>query len=108
MKGRTNSVSRQDVLLNGMAQGSIDQNEVMKPSLSLHQADVYYVGKVGHVGVDFNATYYAVKNRRNDEGFEISKELNRFLQKTIIIFMINTLMETPMTIPNTSKTSELY
>ena len=75
LKGRTNSVSRQDVLLNGMAQGSIDQNEVMKPSLSLHQADVYYVGKVGHVGVDFNATYYAIKNRRNDEGFEISKEL---------------------------------
>ena len=74
-KGRTNSVSRQDVLLNGMAQGSIDQNEVMKPFLSLHQADIYYVGKVGHVGVDFNATYYAVKNRRNDEGFEISKEL---------------------------------
>ncbi len=75
LKGRTNSVSRQDVLLNGMAHGSIDQNEVMKPSLSLHQADVYYVGKVGHVGVDFNATYYAVKNRRNDEGFESSKEL---------------------------------
>ncbi|WP_308236330.1 TonB-dependent receptor domain-containing protein [uncultured Prevotella sp.] len=75
LKGRTNSVSRQDVLLNGMAQGSIDQNEVMKPSLSLHQADVYYVGKVGHVGVDFNATYYAVKNRRNDECFESSKEL---------------------------------
>lgn len=75
LKGRTNSVSRQDVLLNGVAQGSIDQDEVMKPSLSLHQADVYYVGKVGHVGVDFNATYYAVKNRRKDEGFEISKEL---------------------------------
>lgn len=74
-KGRTNSVSRQDVLLNGMAHGSIDQEEVMKPFLSLHQADIYYVGKVGHVGVDFNATYYAVKNRRNDEGFEISKEL---------------------------------
>ena len=75
LKGRTNSVSRQDVLLNGMAHGSIDQEEVMKPFLSLHQADIYYVGKVGHVGVDFNATYYAVKNRRNDEGFEISKEL---------------------------------
>lgn len=75
LKGRTNSVSRQDVLLNGMAHGSIDQDEVMKPFLSLHQADIYYVGKVGHVGVDFNATYYAVKNRRNDEGFEISKEL---------------------------------
>ena len=41
----------------------------------LHQAYIYYVGKVGHVGVDFNATYYAVKNRRNDEGFESSKEL---------------------------------
>ena len=75
LKGRTNSVSRQDVLLNGMAHGSIDQEEVMKPFFSLHQADIYYVGKVGHVGVDFNATYYAVKNRRNDEGFEISKEL---------------------------------
>ena len=74
LKGRTNSVSRQDVLLNGVAQGSIDQDEVMKPSLSLHQADVYYVGKIGQVGIDFNATYYAVKNRRNDEGFESSKE----------------------------------
>ena len=75
LKGRTNSVSRQDVLLNGVAQGSIDQDEVMKPFLSLHQADIYYVGKVGHVGVDFNATYYAVKNRRNDKCFESSKEL---------------------------------
>ena len=75
LKGRTNSVSRQDVLLNGMAHGSIDQEEVMKPFLSLHQADIYYVGKVGHVGVDFNATYYAVKNRRNDKAIESSKEL---------------------------------
>ena len=75
LTGRTNSVSRQDVLLNGMAHGSIDQEEVMKPFLSLHQADIYYVGKVGHVGVDFNATYYAVKNRRNDKCFESSKEL---------------------------------
>ena len=75
LKGRINSVSRQDVLLNGVAQGSIDQDEVMKPFLSSHQADIYYVGKVGQVGVDFNATYYAIKNRRNDEGFESSKEL---------------------------------
>ena len=75
LKGRTNSVSRQDVLLNGVSHGSINQDEVMKPFLSLHQAEVYYVGKVGHVGVDFNATYYAVKNRRNDECFESSKEL---------------------------------
>ena len=74
-KGRTNSVSRQDVLLNGVAQGSIEQDEVMKPFLCLHQANIYYVGKVGLVGIDFNATYYAVKNRRNDEGFESSKEL---------------------------------
>ena len=75
LKGRTNSVSRQDVLLNGVSHGSINQDEVMKPFLSLHQAEVYYVGKVGKVGVDFNATYYAVKNRRDDEGFESSKEL---------------------------------
>ena len=75
LKGRTNSVSRQDVLLNGVTQGSIDQDEIMKPFLSSHQANIYYVGKVGRVGIDFNATYYAVKNRRNDEGFESSKEL---------------------------------
>ena len=75
LKCRTNSVSRQDVLLNGVAQGSIEQEEVMKPFLSSHQANIYYVGKVGLVGIDFNATYYAVKNRRNDEGFESSKEL---------------------------------
>ena len=75
LKGRTNSVSRQDVLLNGVAQGCIEQDEVMKPFLCLHQANIYYVGKVGLVGIDFNATYYAVKNRRNDEGFESSKEL---------------------------------
>ena len=75
LKGRTNSISRQDVLLNGVAQGSIEQDEVMKPFLSSHQANIYYVGKVGLVGIDFNATYYAVKNRRNDEGFESSKEL---------------------------------
>ena len=75
LKGRTNSVSRQDVLLNGVPQGSIEQDEVMKPFLCSHQANIYYVGKVGLVGIDFNATYYAVKNRRNDEGFESSKEL---------------------------------
>ena len=75
LKGRTNSVSRQDVLLNGVSYGSINQDEAMRPFLSLHQAEVYYVGNVGKVGVDFNATYYAVKNRRNDEGFESSKEL---------------------------------
>ena len=75
LKGRTNSISRQDVLLNGVAQGSIEQDEVMKPFLISHQANIYYVGKVGLVGIDFNATYYAVKNRRNDEGFESSKEL---------------------------------
>ena len=44
LKGRTNSVSRQDVLLNGVAQGSIEQDEVMKPFLSSHQANIYYVG----------------------------------------------------------------
>ena len=75
LKGRTNSISRQDVLLNGVALGSIDQDEMMKPFLGSHQANIYYVGKVGRVGIDFNATYYAVKSRRNDEAFESSKEL---------------------------------
>ena len=75
LKGRTNSVSRQDVLLNGMAQGSIEQNEVAKPHLGSHEAEIYYVGKIGQVGIDFNATYYTVNDRRSDESIENSKEL---------------------------------
>ena len=72
---RTNSASQQDVFLNGVAQGSIGQNEVAKPHLGSHEAEIYYVGKIGQVGIDFNATYYTVNNRRSDESIESSKEL---------------------------------
>ena len=75
LNGRTNSASQQDVFLNGVAQGSIGQNEVAKPHLSSHEAEIYYVGKIGQVGIDFNATYYTVNNRRSDESIESSKEL---------------------------------
>ena len=72
---RTNSASQQDVFLNGVAQGSIGQNVVAKPHLGSHEAEIYYVGKIGQVGIDFNATYYTVNNRRSDESIESSKEL---------------------------------
>ena len=75
LNGRSNSASQQDVFLNGVAQGSIQQNGVIKPHLGSHQADIYYVGKIGQVGIDFNATYYTVNNRRSDESIESSKEL---------------------------------
>ena len=75
LNGRSNSASQQDVFLNGVAQGSIQQNGVIKPHLGSHQADIYYVGKIGQVGIDFNATYYAVNDRRSDESIESSKEL---------------------------------
>lgn len=75
LNGRTNSASQQDVFLNGVAQGSIGQNEVAKPHLGSHEAEIYYVGKIGQVGIDFNATYYMVNNRRSDESIESSKEL---------------------------------
>ena len=75
LNGRSNSASQQDVFLNGVAQGSIQQNGVIKPHLGSHQADIYYVGKIGQVGIDFNATYYAVTDRRSDESIESSKEL---------------------------------
>ena len=38
LNGRTNSASQQDVFLNGVAQGSIQQNGVIKPHLGSHQA----------------------------------------------------------------------
>ena len=75
LTGRSNSASQQDVFLNGVVQGSIQQNGVIKPHLGSHQADIYYVGKIGQVGIDFNATYYAVNDRRSDESIESSKEL---------------------------------
>ena len=75
LNGRTKGSSQQDVFLNGVAQGSIEQNEVAKPHLGSHEAEIYYVGKIGQVGIDFNATYYTVNNRRSDESIESSKEL---------------------------------
>ena len=58
-----------------MLVGQIGQNEVGKPHLGSHEAEIYYVGKIGQVGIDFNATYYTVNNRRSDEIIENSKEL---------------------------------
>ena len=75
LNGRTKGSSQQDVFLNGVAQGSIEQNEAAKPHLGSHEAEIYYVGKIGQVGIDFNGTYYTVNNRRNDESIESSKEL---------------------------------
>ena len=75
LNGRTKGSSQQDVFLNGVAQGSIEQNEVAKPHLGSHEAEIYYVGKIRQVGIDFNATYYTVNDRRSDESIESSKEL---------------------------------
>ena len=75
LNGRTKGSSQQNVFLNSVAQGSIEQNEVGKPHLGSHEAEIYYVGKIGQVGIDFNATYYTVNNRRSDEIIENSKEL---------------------------------
>ena len=75
LNGRRKGSSQQDVFLNGVAQGSIEQNEAAKPHLGSHEAEIYYVGKIGQVGIDFNATYYTVNNRRSDESIESSKEL---------------------------------
>lgn len=75
LNGRMKGSSQQNVFLNGVAQGSIEQNEVAKPHLGSHEAEIYYVGKIGQVGIDFNATYYTVNDRRSDESIESSKEL---------------------------------
>ena len=75
LNGRRKGSSQQDVFLNGVAQGSIEQNEAAKPHLGSHEAEIYYVGKIRQVGIDFNATYYTVNDRRSDESIESSKEL---------------------------------
>ena len=36
---------------------------LQKPHLGSHGAEIYYVGKIGQVGIDFNATYYMVNQQ---------------------------------------------
>lgn len=68
--------SRQAVTRNGAIEGTVDQHmrlgQWIGPS---HQADAYYQGKVGKLGIDVNGTYAWVKSTESNVGMERSQEL---------------------------------
>ena len=67
----------QTIIRNGQLQGNIDQYMgVSESSGPAHTADVYYVGKIGKLGIDFNGSYIWRKNRRDMFVTERSEELS--------------------------------
>ena len=71
--GEGNSV--QEISRNGQHEGTVDMLMTFKPNDHQHTANIYYQGKVGKLGIDFNGTYYYNSTSRNDEVVEKSEEL---------------------------------
>ena len=67
--------SVQDISRNGQHEGTVNMLMTFKPNDHQHTANVYYQGKVGKLGIDFNGTYYYNSSGRNDEVIEKSEEL---------------------------------
>jgi len=67
----------QTISRNGILQGKIDQYMgISESSGPAHTADVYYVGKIGKLGIDLNGSYIWRKNRRDMLVTEHSEQLS--------------------------------
>lgn len=75
LHNRKHGLSRQDITLNGQPLGHIVMSTHFKTDYDTHNANLYYVGRVGRTTLDFNATYYRAYNRRLDHNTEQSPEL---------------------------------
>ena len=49
--------------------------EVVESDYQRHTANIYYVGKMGKLGIDFNGSYFNYRSGRDDEAVETSIEL---------------------------------
>jgi len=49
--------------------------EVFESDYQRHTANIYYVGKMGKLGIDFNGSYFNYRSGRDDEAVERSIEL---------------------------------
>lgn len=65
-----------DVLKNDTMQGTINKAGNSNNATHLHNAELYYAGKIGKVNIDLNATYYTVSTDHRDTAHETSAELD--------------------------------
>ncbi|MBR4924889.1 MAG: TonB-dependent receptor [Prevotella sp.] len=75
LHGRSKGSSHQTILRNGQPEGVVDMTEVFENDHQQHTANIYYVGKLGRLGIDFNGSYFNYRSGRDDEAVEISQEL---------------------------------
>ena len=68
--------AQQTITRNNTLEGMVDQNIEMNISdRPQHEANIYYVGKAGKLGIDFNGSWIWKKNVRDQASFEHSLQL---------------------------------
>ena len=71
---KTNDEHDDDLLANGTAYDHLHNSSTRRDTNApKHQANLYYTGKLGQFGVDFNADYTAYKNVSRNEQQELSR-----------------------------------
>ena len=71
---KTNDEHDDDLLANGATYDHLHNSSIRRDTNApKHQANLYYTGKLGQFGVDFNADYTAYKNVSRNEQQELSR-----------------------------------
>ena len=74
--GRGTAQTQQTITRNNALEGMVDQFIEMNISdRPQHEANIYYVGKAGKLGIDFNGSWIWKKNVRDQASFEHSLQL---------------------------------
>lgn len=70
-------VGEQQIRNNGVFEGRVMQDAIVNRKRNpLHDVNMYYVGKVGRLSIDFNGTWYCGNDRNTDERIEWSDDLD--------------------------------
>ena len=75
LHGSTSGSGHQTILRNGLPEGTVNMTEVFENDHQQHTANIYYVGKTGRLGIDFNGSYFNYRSGRDDETVETSQDL---------------------------------
>ena len=74
--GRGTAQTQQTITRNNAPEGIVDQFiEMNINDRPQHEANIYYVGKTGKLGIDFNGSWIWEKNMRDQASFEHSLQL---------------------------------
>ena len=76
LRYRSHNDDSYDVFENDIMQGTINKTGFSGNTTRLHNAELYYAGKIGKANIDLNATYYTVSTDRRDTAHETSAELD--------------------------------